>query len=94
MMLPVMHVKGRLPKVIAATSTCGDAARRTLHLLGMQGRRRFMIDTIADVSVVPSKYEDVKPPNPYFHPQAASRCKFSTYGHRTITLDIGRGRTQ
>jgi len=80
-------------KLIAATSLLGENTSCTLFVQDRRGKRRFMVDTGADVSAIPPTPDDRRSPDPQFSLHAANRSIIPTFGRRTLTVDIGLHRT-
>ncbi|BHF57334.1 hypothetical protein SprV_0100027500 [Sparganum proliferum] len=80
-------------------TTFGVKARRCIcpcSFTSKQSRRecrRFMVDTGAQISVVPPTPVDRRCPSPGLHLQAANCSSISTFGSRSLTLNIGLRRS-
>lgn len=86
---PVKHQRQRL----AATSSPGKKTNsRQFFVTDRTTGTRFLVDTGADVSVFPPSSRDKnRRTNRYL--QAANKTSISTYGERSLTLDLGLRRT-
>lgn len=74
-----------------ATCSCHPNTRR-LFLRDKISKQLFLIDTGADVSLVPPKYnERFNSTNIYFY--AANNTKISVYGKKTLCIDLGLKRS-
>ncbi|BHF81021.1 hypothetical protein SprV_0702415000 [Sparganum proliferum] len=62
---------------------------RTFYVCDNVTRRRFLVDTGAQISVVPPTPVDRRCPSPGLHLQAANCSPISTFGSRSLTLNIG-----
>ncbi|BHF72618.1 hypothetical protein SprV_0401568600 [Sparganum proliferum] len=66
---------------------------RTFYVCDKVTRRRFLVDTGAQISVVPPTPVDRRCPSPGLHLQAANCSSISTFGSRSLTLNIGLRRS-
>nr|VZI01907.1 unnamed protein product [Spirometra erinaceieuropaei] len=66
---------------------------RTFYVCDNVTRRRFLVDTGAQISVVPPIPVDHRCPSPGLHLQAANCSPISTFGSRSLTLNIGLRRS-
>ena len=85
------HVKLPGPS-LAATSTGGPPSSRLFYITDRISGTQFLVDTGADVSVIPPSPLECK------HPQslcleAINHTSISTYGTRSLTLNLGLRRT-
>ncbi|BHF78125.1 hypothetical protein SprV_0602123500 [Sparganum proliferum] len=87
------RVKPVNPKVCAANSPDGCSSGRTFYVCDKVTRRRFLVDTGAQISVVPPTPVDRRCPSPGLHLQAANCSPISTFGSRSLTLNIGLRRS-
>ncbi|BHF70227.1 hypothetical protein SprV_0301327700 [Sparganum proliferum] len=83
------RVKPVNPKVCAANPPDGCNTGRTFYVRDTRSGRRFMVDTGAQISVVPPTPVDRRCPSPGLHLQAANCSPISTFGSRSLTLNIG-----
>ena len=65
---------------------------RILFVKDVERGRRFMVDSGADVSVIPPSMSDRLHLDTDFVLQAANRSNIKTYGQRALRLDLGLGR--
>nr|VZI35993.1 unnamed protein product [Spirometra erinaceieuropaei] len=70
-----------------------EISGRTFYVCDNVTRRRFLVDTGAQISVVPPTPVDRRCPSPGLHPQAANCSPISTFGSRSLTLNIGLRRS-
>ncbi|BHF75397.1 hypothetical protein SprV_0501849400 [Sparganum proliferum] len=87
------RVKPVNPKVCAANSPDGCNTGRAFYVCDKVTRRRFLVDTGAQISVVPPTPVDRRCPSPGLHLQAANCSPISTFGSRSLTLNIGLRRS-
>ncbi|BHF68485.1 hypothetical protein SprV_0301152000 [Sparganum proliferum] len=87
------RVKPVNPKVCAANPPDGCNSGRTFYVCDKVTRRRFLVDTGAQISVVPPTPVDRRCPGPGLHLQAANCPPISTFGSRSLTLNIGLRRS-
>nr|VZH98655.1 unnamed protein product [Spirometra erinaceieuropaei] len=66
---------------------------RTFYVCDNVTRRRFLVDTGAQISVVPPTPVDRRCPSPGLHLQAANCSPISTFGSRSPALNIGLRRS-
>ncbi|BHF62421.1 hypothetical protein SprV_0200540300 [Sparganum proliferum] len=66
---------------------------RTFYACDNVTRRRFLVDTGAQIGVVPPTPVDRRCPSPGLHLQAANCSPISTFGSRSLTLNIGLRRS-
>ncbi|BHF73861.1 hypothetical protein SprV_0401694500 [Sparganum proliferum] len=62
---------------------------RTFHVCDIATRRRFLVDTGVQISVVPPTAADRRSPSPGLHLQAANCSPIPTFGSLSLTLNIG-----
>ena len=74
---------------LAATSDPGLPTSRLLFLTDANSGRRFLIDTGAEVSVVPPSATDRKNKQDCSGLRAVNGSSIATFGTRSITLDLG-----
>ena len=70
------------------TSTSGDPGSRRLYVTDLSSKLRFLIDTGADVSVIPPTPSMRQSPSDLIL-SAANGTQIKTYGTRLLTLDLG-----
>ena len=73
---------------LAATSATGPQHSRLFHVTDRSTGTRFLVDTGAEVSVVPRKHRREN-----LSLQAVNNTSITTYGTRSLTLDFGLRRT-
>ncbi|BHF65222.1 hypothetical protein SprV_0200823200 [Sparganum proliferum] len=89
----------RLPADVQTILASGSQDLTFSHLAEMADRmievtrRRFLVDTGAQISVVPPTPVDRRSPSPGLHLQAANSSPISTFGSRSLTLNIGLRRS-
>nr|VZI12705.1 unnamed protein product [Spirometra erinaceieuropaei] len=66
---------------------------RTFYVCDTATRRRFLVDTGAQISVVPPTAADRRFPSPDLHLQAANCSPIPTFGSLPLTLNIGLRRS-
>ncbi len=82
------------PIALIAASSPGDSARsRVLYIHERNSGKRFMIDSGADVSAIPTTHADRQRPNIGFTLQAVNRTSIKTYGQRLLKLNLGLRRS-
>ena len=79
----------RLGQTLSATSVTGHSPSRLLFLTDKYSGRRFLVDTGAEVSVIPPSPADRR-----IKPDCSGLCavngsKIATFGTRSLTLDLG-----
>ncbi|BHF68305.1 hypothetical protein SprV_0301133900 [Sparganum proliferum] len=82
----------RLPADVQTILASGSSGR-TFYVCDKVTRRRFLVDTGAQISVVPPTPVDRRCPSPGLHLQAANCSPISTFGSRSLTLNIGLRRS-
>nr|VZI36286.1 unnamed protein product [Spirometra erinaceieuropaei] len=79
---------------IDATIFSGSSGSgRTFYVCDTATRRRFLVDTGAQISVVPPTAADHCFPSPDLHLQAANCSQIPTFGSLSLTLNIGLRRS-
>ncbi|BHF63041.1 hypothetical protein SprV_0200603000 [Sparganum proliferum] len=81
------------PKVCAANPPDGCNTGRTFYVRDTRSGRRFLVDTGAQISVVPPTAADRRFPSPGLHLQAANCSPIPTFGSVSLTLNIGLRRS-
>nr|VZI39161.1 unnamed protein product [Spirometra erinaceieuropaei] len=66
---------------------------RTFYVCDTATRRRFLMDTEAQISVVPPTAADRRFPSPSLHLQAANCSSIPTFGSLSLTLNVGLRRS-
>ncbi|BHF83337.1 hypothetical protein SprV_0802647900 [Sparganum proliferum] len=87
------RVKPVNPKVSAANLPDSSNPGRTFYVCDTATRRRFLVDTGAQISVVPPTAADRRFPSPGLHLQAANCSPIPTFGSLSLTLNIGLRRS-
>ena len=62
---------------------------RVLFIIYLNNRLRFLIDSGAEISLIPPKPSERLTPNPSFVLQAVNRSNIKTYGQTLLELDLG-----
>ena len=78
---------------LAATSSAGHTQSRLFYVTDRSTKQRFLVDTGAEVSVLPPTRLDRSHPCNGFQLQAANKSAIATFGERSLTLDVGLRRT-
>jgi cleavage and polyadenylation specificity factor subunit 1 len=76
-------------RALMATSVPGQFRSRPFFILERNSRRRFLIDTGAEISVLPPTKLDKPRRQHGFNLQAANGTTILTYGQRSLTLNLG-----
>ncbi|BHF59224.1 hypothetical protein SprV_0100218100 [Sparganum proliferum] len=87
------RVKPVNPKVCAANPPDGFNTGRTFYVRDTKSGRRFLVDTGAQISVVPPTAADRRFPSPGLHLQAANCSPIPTFGILSLTLNTGLRRS-
>ncbi|BHF71785.1 hypothetical protein SprV_0401484500 [Sparganum proliferum] len=92
-----MHFQSRVSTTtvheLLFADDCVLSSGRTFYVCNKVTRRRFLVDTGAQISVVPPTPVDRRCPSPGLHLQAANCSPTSTFGSRSLTLNIGLRRS-
>ncbi|BHF67818.1 hypothetical protein SprV_0301084700 [Sparganum proliferum] len=83
------RVKQVNPKVCAANPPDGCNTGRTFYVRDTRSGRRFLVDTGAQLSVIPPTPADRRCPNPGLFLQAVNTSPITTFGTCSLSLDIG-----
>eukprot|EP00794_Sanderia_malayensis_P005062 gene5062-biopygen4119 len=76
------------------TSSSGTSTQsRLFYLTDRHSGTRFLVDTGADVSVIPPTLAEKNCPSLSRSLQAVNKTSITTYGEKSLTLDIGLCRT-
>ena len=75
------------------TTAAGDFGSSTLSVWDRHTGTSFLVDTGADVSVFPASAADKHTRAPSGTLTAANASKIKTWGQRTLTFNLGKGRT-
>ena len=62
---------------------------RILFIIDLNNRLRFLIDSEAEISLIPPTPSKRLTPNPNFVQQAVNRLNIKTYGQTLLELDLG-----
>ena len=94
-MPPAVHVFGkRQSQRISATNSAGATSKSRLFFISdRDSGQKFMVDTGAEVSVIPPRREDRKRGFTALALQACNKSPIKTYGMRSLTLNLGLRRT-
>ena len=76
-----------------ATSATGLQPSRLFHVNDKATGTRFLVDTGAEVSVIPPSRTDRRNLQGNFTLQAVNNTAIATYGTRSLTIDLGLRRT-
>ncbi|CAI2737064.1 unnamed protein product [Dicrocoelium dendriticum] len=77
-------------RVLGASNTRGyQTQSRRLSVVDRTSGLKFLIDTGADVSVIPPQPTDTLPPGNFYELTAANGTKIRTFGQRLLTLNLG-----
>nr|VZI26877.1 unnamed protein product [Spirometra erinaceieuropaei] len=76
-------------RIDATVFSGSPSSGRTFYVCDNVTRRRFLVDTGAQISVVPPTPVDRRCPSPGLHLQAANCSPISTFGNRSLSLHIG-----
>ncbi|BHF77518.1 hypothetical protein SprV_0602062500 [Sparganum proliferum] len=87
------RVKPVNPKVFAANPPDGSNTGRTFYVRDTRSGRRFLVDTGAQISVVPPTAADRRFSSPGLNLQAANCSPIPTFGSLSLTLNIGLRRS-
>nr|VZI49844.1 unnamed protein product [Spirometra erinaceieuropaei] len=88
------RVKPVNPKVSAANHTdISSGSGRTFYVCDTATRRRFLVDTGAQISVVPPTAADRRFPSLGLHLQAVNCSQIPTFGSLSLTLNTGLRRS-
>ncbi|BHF59175.1 hypothetical protein SprV_0100213100 [Sparganum proliferum] len=80
-------------RIDATVFSGSPSSGRTFYVCDNVTRRRFLVDTGAQISVVPPTPVDRRCPSPGLHLQAANCSPISTFGSRSLTLNISLRRS-
>ena len=75
--------------MIAAAEPGSLPTSRILFIIDLNNRLRFLIDSEAEISVIPPTPSERLTPNPNFVLQAVNRLNKKTYGQKLLELDMG-----
>ena len=80
-------------KSVAAINSSGQKQGHLFHVVDKFSGLRFLVVTRAEVSVIPPSQADRKCPQQNFTIQAVNNTSITTYGSRSLTLNLGLSRT-
>ncbi|BHF83927.1 hypothetical protein SprV_0902707600 [Sparganum proliferum] len=80
-------------RIDATVFSGSSGSGRTFYVCDTATRRRFLVDTGAQISVVPPTAADRRFPSPGLHLQAANCSPIPTFGSLSLTLNIGLRRS-
>nr|VZI00067.1 unnamed protein product [Spirometra erinaceieuropaei] len=80
-------------RIDATVFSGSSGSGNTFYVCDTATRRRFLVDTGAQISVVPPTAADRRFPSPGLHLQAANCSQIPTYGNLSLTLNIGLRRS-
>ena len=88
-MQTAMQLSGKRPgQSLVAKSVTGLISSRLFYITDTSTTLRFLIDTGAEVSIIPpSKYDRLRQPDS-LQLQAANNTSITTYGRCSLTLDL------
>ena len=78
---------------LAATDASGHNICRLLHVTDRISKRNFLVDTGAQVSIIPPTRSDRLRKRESFTLSAVNGSTIATYGQRSLTLNLGLRRT-
>ena len=89
-----MFTIGKRPgQSLAATSATGLPPSRLFYVMDRFTGLRFLVDTSAEISVIPPSRTERKHQQDDFSLQVVNNTAIATYSRRSITLDLGLQRT-
>ncbi|BHF66505.1 hypothetical protein SprV_0200952300 [Sparganum proliferum] len=80
-------------RIDATVFSGSSGSGRTFYVCDTATRRRFLVDTGAQISVVPPTAAERRFPSPGLHLQAANCSPIPTFGSLSLTLNIGLRRS-
>ena len=80
-------------QALAATGVPGLVPSRLFYVTDRSCGICFLVDTGAEVSVLPPSHTERKHPHDNLKLQAVNKSRITTYGTRSLTLDLGLRRT-
>lgn len=85
---------GKLPgRTLTATSVAGPTISRLFYVADKVTGIRFLVDTGSEVSVIPPSLSDRRHPPDKLTLTAVNNTSISTYGKRSLTLNLGLRRS-
>ncbi|XP_064470022.1 uncharacterized protein LOC135384767 [Ornithodoros turicata] len=88
---PFAGTIGRSGYTLAASASAQSPCR-LFYVLDLISRKRFLVDTGAQVSILPATSSEKRRP-PTYHLVAVNNTGIPVFGERSLTLDIGLRRT-
>ena len=76
-------------QAVNATNLPGGRSSRILYIQDRVLRLKFMVDTGADISAIPPSPDERRHINPNFSLRAVNRSSISTFGNKSMRLDLG-----
>ena len=90
----LLHSPGkRAGQSLIAACDSGQIPSRLFRINDRNSKLRFLIDTGAEVSLLPPSISERQRPHKGFTLQAANNTPIATYGKRSLTLDFGLKRS-
>ena len=85
-----MQLVGKLSRqALTATSVPGSELSRLFYVRDPSTNLRFLVDTGAEISVIPPTLSDRATQRTDLILHAANNTTIHTYGNRSLTLDLG-----
>ena len=91
-MFPALRLQGSGKLQCRRLNTAIDAGPQTSRLFFIRDTNSglsFMVDTGAEISVIPPTANERRTPTPEIILQAANKTRINTFGQRSLTLNIG-----
>ncbi|BHF77688.1 hypothetical protein SprV_0602079700 [Sparganum proliferum] len=88
-----VHAGNLLVRSVNAAELSGNSTGRTFYVSDNTSGRHFLVDTGAQISVIPPTPADRRCPNHGLHLQAANCSPIPTFGSLSLTLSIGLRRS-
>ena len=93
MQISLFTIGKRPGQSLAATSATGLQQSRLFYVTDHSTGLRFLVDTGAEISVIPPSRTERKHQQDDFSLQAVNNTAIATYSRRSLTLDLGLRRT-
>ena len=90
---PLLTLVKRPGPALVATSAAGQTPSRLFYVSDRSSGIRFLVDTGAEVSVIPPTCTDRRNQQRHFSLQAVNNTNIATYGARSLSHDLGLHRT-
>ncbi|BHF86038.1 hypothetical protein SprV_ctg2602921700 [Sparganum proliferum] len=84
-----VHAGRLLGRRVNAAELSGNSTGRTFYVSDNTSGRHFLVDTGAQISVIPPTPADRRCPNHGLYLQAVNSSPITTFGFRSLSLDIG-----